>query len=67
MHELKIGSSGNGVDQEDEAKKFADDEEIMDMRNKLNQQEKDFDGLQERYKKINLVNDQVSGWSRRVC
>ena len=64
---MKIGSSGNGVDQEDEAKKFADDEEIMDMRNKLNQQEKDFDGLQERYKKINLVNDQVSGWSRRVC
>lgn len=36
LHELKIGASGNDLDQEDEAKKFADDEEIMDMRRKLN-------------------------------
>jgi hypothetical protein len=57
LHELKIGSSGNGVDQEDEEKKFADDEEIVDMRQNLSQQEKDYAALQERYRKINLVND----------
>ena len=67
LHELKIGSSGNGLDQEDEEKKFADDEEIVSMRHNLNQQEKDFVSLQERYRKFNLVNDQVSNWSRRVC
>ena len=43
LDELKIGHTDNGIDQEDEAKKFADDEEIMDMRNKLGQQEKDYD------------------------
>ena len=37
------------------------------MRHNLNQQEKDFVSLQERYRKFNLVNDQVSNWSRRVC
>lgn len=42
LHELKIGSSGNGMDQDNEDKKFADDEEIVDMRSKLSQQEKDF-------------------------
>ena len=36
------------------------------MRQNLSQQEKDYAALQERYRKINLVNDQVSGWSRRV-
>lgn len=66
LHELKIGSAGHGGDQEDEEKKFADDEEIVDMRQQLTQQEKEFAALQERYRKINLVNDQVSGWSRRV-
>ena len=43
LDELKIGHTDNSIDQEDEAKKFADDEEIMDMRNKLGQQEKDYD------------------------
>ena len=33
----------------------------------ISQQDKDFGGLQEKYRKINLVNDQVSGWSKRVC
>ena len=66
LHELKIASSGK-LDQEDEEKRFADDEEIVNMRDSLNQQEKDFVSQQERYRKFNLVNDQVSNWSRRVC
>ena len=37
------------------------------MRQTIVQQEKDFVTMQERYRKINLVNDQVSGWSKRVC
>lgn len=55
------------MDQDNEDKKFADDEEIVEMRRKLSQQEKDFVSQQERYRKFNLVNDQVSNWSRRVC
>lgn len=37
------------------------------MRDRISQQDKEFVSLQERYRKINLVNDQVSGWSKRVC
>lgn len=66
LHELKIGSSGSGPG-EDDGKKFADDEEIVEMRQRISQQDREFVTLQERYRKINLVNDQVSGWSKRVC
>lgn len=67
LHELKIAATGGGPDQEEDEKKFADDEEIVEMRQRIAQQEKEFLTMQERYRKINLVNDQVSGWSRRVC
>lgn len=36
------------------------------MSQKIAAQKKDFAMLQEKYKKINIVNDQVSGWAKRV-
>lgn len=66
---MKIDSSGAaGPTEDDDGKNnFADDEEIVEMRDRISQQDKEFVSLQERYRKINLVNDQVSGWSKRVC
>lgn len=58
LHELKIAATGgNDPEAEDDDKKFADDEEIVEMRQRIAQQEKDFSSMQERYRKINLVND----------
>ena len=42
------------------------DEEIIEMNSGLNNLKKDFGGLQEKFKRINIVNDQISGWAKRV-
>jgi hypothetical protein len=42
------------------------DEEIIDLNSTLSNVQKDYSLLQEKFKKINIVNDQVSGWSRKV-
>lgn len=60
LHELKIDAgengSGNGMM----------DEEIMDLNQTLQNVQKDYSLLQEKFKKINIVNDQVSSWSKKV-
>lgn len=59
LHELKIDageSSSNGMM----------DEELIELNNKLSNAQKDYSQLQEKFKKINIVNDQVSGWSKKV-
>lgn len=64
--ELKIDSEANaGTEDMDLLDKFSD-EDIMQMKTDITQQKKDYAKLQEKYKKINLVNDQISGWARRV-
>jgi hypothetical protein len=42
------------------------DDEILEMNRTMMNQQKEFDILQERFKRINIVNDQVTGWARRV-
>jgi hypothetical protein len=42
------------------------DEEIIEMNNDLSNVKKDYGSLLEKFKKINIVNDQVSGWAKRV-
>ncbi len=59
LHELKIDageSNSNGMM----------DEELIELNNKLSNAQKDYSQLQEKFKKINIVNDQVSGWSKKV-
>ena len=60
LHELKIDAgengSGNGMM----------DEEIMELNQTLQNVQKDYSLLQEKFKKINIVNDQVSSWSKKV-
>jgi len=35
------------------------------MRTNISTQQKEYQLLQEKYKKINIVNDQISGWAKR--
>jgi uncharacterized coiled-coil protein SlyX len=60
LHELKIDAgengSGNGMM----------DEEIIELNQTLANVQKDYSLLQEKFKKINIVNDQVSSWSKKV-
>lgn len=42
------------------------DEEIIEMNGNLDQAKKEHNALMEKFKRINIVNDQISGWARRV-
>lgn len=42
------------------------DEEIIEMNKDLQNVKKDHSGIQEKFKRINIVNDQISGWAKRV-
>ena len=58
LHDLKIdaGEGGSGL---------AVDEEIMELNGSLGNVQKDYALLQEKFKKINIVNDQVSNWAKK--
>lgn len=61
LHELQIdvsaGAENNGSMM---------DEEIIEMNSTLNNVKKDYSAIQEKFKRINIVNDQISGWAKRV-
>lgn len=60
LHELKIDAGENG------AGAGFQDEEIIELNNNLANVQKDYSLLQEKFKKINIVNDQVSSWAKKV-
>ena len=68
LHELKIDSeaNANNADSADANVSKFQDEDILEAQAKIAEQKKQFALLQEKYKKINIVNDQVSGWAKRV-
>jgi hypothetical protein len=60
LHELKIdagesGAGGSGMM----------DEEIIELNSTLASVQKDYSLLQEKFKKITIVNDQISGWAKK--
>jgi predicted RNase H-like nuclease (RuvC/YqgF family) len=61
LHELQIDVASGA-----ESGGSLMDEEIIEMNSSLNNLKKDFSGLQEKFKRINIVNDQISGWAKRV-
>ena len=63
LHDLKIDSESHTAEA---GEKQYQDEDIVEMQAKIANQKKDFQILQEKYKKINIVNDQISGWAKRV-
>ena len=63
LHDLKIDTSQPS---EDKSQQNFQDEEIIDMRKNIIDKGKEYTLLQEKYKKINIVNDQICGWAKRV-
>ena len=63
LHELKIDTSQPS---EDKSQQNFQDEEIIEMRKNIVDKGKEYTLLQEKYKKINIVNDQITGWAKRV-
>ena len=59
LHELKIDAgeqNGGGMM----------DEEIIELNSTLSNVQKDYTLQQEKFKKINIVNDQISNWAKKV-
>ena len=56
LHELKVNSEATENKDVGDAKSF-DDEDIIQMRKDISQQAKDYSLLQEKFKKMNIVND----------
>lgn len=65
VHELKIDSESIQNSTQDSMNKFQDDD-IISAKETITTQQKEYQNLHEKYKKINIVNDQISGWSKRV-
>lgn len=65
LHDLKIDSEAIKDGDAAPEDRFQD-EEILDMKKEIAEQKKQMTMLQEKYKKINIVNDQVSGWARKT-
>lgn len=63
MQELQIQRSD---DNGDASKMDPNDEEIVQMNQDLSNVRRDQSQLQERFKKVNIVNDQVSNWAKRT-
>lgn len=61
LHELKIDAGESGV-----GSGGMMDEEIMELNSNLSNVQREYQINQEKFKKINIVNDQVSGWAKKV-
>ena len=44
----------------------AEDSDIVEMQQELSSVKKDYEILGDRFKRVNIVNDQVSNWAKRV-
>ena len=61
LQELQIDDTGDN----EEKKVDENDEEIINMNKDLTLVNRDYQQIQERFKKVNIVNDQISNWTRR--
>ena len=62
LQELQIDRNS---DNEDDKQTDANDAEVIQMNQDLSLVQRDYQQLLERFKKINIVNDQVSNWAKR--
>lgn len=66
LHELTLDSSNSQDKQKDATGGFDNDSEIIMMNNELSHSLKEHHRLSERFKGINIVNDQISLWAKKV-
>lgn len=65
LHELQIDVTSDNANNKAGQGSQMMDEEIIELNSNLNGVKKDYQTLQEKFKRINIVNDQISGWARR--
>lgn len=56
LHDLKIDSDAQAAAQEAGENQFQD-EDILEMQEAISRQSRDYNQLQEKFKKVNIVND----------
>jgi len=66
LHNLKIDSQATQDNNDDTGISKFNDEELIEMNNSIQSQKKEYSILGDKYKKVNIVNDQISGWAKRV-
>ena len=66
LHDLKIDSEANAAAAQENADAQFQDEDILASQEKIAEQSRDYNQLQEKFKKVNIVNDQVTSWAKRV-
>ena len=68
LHELQIdaGNTGSDTAASEGQMAFMSDQDIIDMNNDLANTNRDMAKLQERFRRIKIVNDQICSWSKRV-
>ena len=65
LHELKMATSANAQKGANGEHNFQD-EDILESERQIQQMKREYAMLQEKFKRVNIVNDQVSTWARRV-
>ena len=65
LHELTLDSA-NSQDKSKDAGAVDNDSDIIMMNNELNLVLKEHQRLSDRFKGINIVNDQISNWAKRI-
>lgn len=66
LHELTLDNSSNNQDKSQQVAAVDNDSDIIMMNNELSSAFKEHNRLQERFKGINIVNDQICNWAKRI-
>lgn len=66
LHSLTLDSSSQGSKPSDANAVVDQDSDIIILHNELGQVMKEYHRLGDRFKGINIVNDQVSNWSKKI-
>lgn len=66
LHELRIDSDASVTDASKKNPADSQDADIIQMNAELSNIYKEFNQLGDRFKRINIVNDQITNWAKRV-
>lgn len=66
LHDLKIDSEANAAAAQEAGENQFQDEDILQKQEIIGRQSRDYNQMLEKFKKVNIVNDQVTSWAKRV-
>ena len=67
LHQLQSDSGAVSVSNDKDKAEEPEDPEIQELRHEIKEHSRELSQLNDRLKKINIVNDQVKTWCRRIC